>query len=94
MSLTEADQLTVDAVTDKLFGEHRKWIEDFAHRHGHSYDTIMDAAKAYIDTGEVLDIWDEFDHEFWVHYQRVSGKQVPDGDQGSFFVCCASTGGG
>lgn len=88
------DQVVIEAVTDKLLGEHRRWIEQFAINSYRSYDAIMAAAKAYLDTGEVVDTFDEFDDEFWTHYEIVTARRIPEQERGSFFVCCAATGGG
>lgn len=89
--LTPEDQVTVDAVTDALQGKHRQWMQEFAQRHKMTYDEVMAAGKNYIDNGEVLDTWEEWEGiEFWDHYEVLARTKVKEDDKfGSFFVCCA-----
>ncbi len=70
----------------------KRWIEDFAARIDQTYNSVMDAADLYLDSGEhtydnteaYKDHWDEF-ADFWKHYEVVTGKTVKDKD--SFFTC-------
>lgn len=70
----------------------RKWIEDFAARIPLAYQTVMDGAADYIQSGDYLCFGGLLEgeyvpDEFWDHYERVTGQKVPSSDRGSFFTC-------
>lgn len=76
----------------------RKWIENFAASIPLRYEVVMDGARDYVSDrehggyGEYLCFGgllegESVPDEFWPHYERVTGKKVPDDHRGSFFTC-------
>lgn len=76
----------------------RRWIEKFAASIPLSYETVMEGARDYVADrerggyGEYLCFGgllegESVPDEFWPHYERVTGKPVPDDHRGSFFSC-------
>lgn len=75
-------------------GDSRKWIENFSHRLGLSYKTVMDAAarwqrgEGYTNVGDNEQYTDHYyeSAEFWRHYAAVTGSATAD-DEGLPFSC-------
>lgn len=76
----------------------RRWIEKFAASIPLGYETVMEGARDYVADrerggyGEYLCFGgllegESVPDEFWPHYERVTGKPVPDDHRGSFFTC-------
>jgi hypothetical protein len=71
-----------------------KWLRDFAAQIDIGYDSLMDAAKTWIDYNDYTvqqgrETWrDRFDNpkEFWHHYEIVTGTKVED-HEATFFCC-------
>lgn len=77
----------------------RRWIESYADSVGLGYDELMDAAEdwitsshestwggEYLNRGELLD-GVSLPSEFWIHYQKFTGKTVEPKYQQNFFTC-------
>lgn len=67
--------------------ESKDWIR--AH-----FDTsladVLEAAEDFIELGEIIAFWgdnDNYDSEFWNHYEIVTGKKVNDSKKQKFFRC-------
>lgn len=82
-------------VIDALDGSSRKWIGEFAKRHGLDYDSLMKAAENFILYGEVTEdptpdnsaAWSSEGYvEFWNRYERLTGKKLTT-NQTDFFEC-------
>lgn len=92
--LNDRDKQKLAAVTDKLKGNHRKWITEFARDIDQTFETVIAAAEQFLSTGDYTydnsesykDHWDKFP-EFWVHYEALFGVQVEDEKKESFFTC-------
>lgn len=72
--------------------EEEKWISDFAEGIGSDYDEIMEAAEAYLKTGEYLSRGGTFEgysipDEFWDKYEIIKRKRVEENDRGTFLSC-------
>jgi hypothetical protein len=74
------------------------WMRQYAEEIDEGYNTLLDAATAYLDSGQYFygartgDYFGKFESErthpdFWHHYQIITGRVVPSEDQGSFFTC-------
>lgn len=69
------------------------WLHDFAGRIDIGYSHMMRAAKEWLRSGEYeceynSENWrDGFDHEFWKHYDIVTGNVTPDSKRENFFTC-------
>ncbi len=68
----------------------KKWIREFAEGHGEDYETMMRAARDYIQHNDYFSRGGRFEgervpDEFWDHYQVITGEVVEN--QGSFFSC-------
>lgn len=90
--MTPKDQAKVNAVTDKLTGNHREWLEKFAEEHGIDFDQLMDGARNWIEYGDYVYIGVDIDYDaasgkFWEHYQAYTHEAVPQSKQNNFFSC-------
>jgi hypothetical protein len=87
---TEEDRVAA-AVADKLTGEHRRWIEDFAEQHDSTFAYVMEGAREYLATGESIYFGVDLDYaaadEFWMHYEQMSGEQIPEEKREQPFRC-------
>ena len=68
----------------------REWIRSFAEGHSETYQSIMEAARAFVERGEYFSKGGKFEgewvpDEFWTHYQIVTGTLVDNKE--SFFSC-------
>ena len=78
--------------TPEPVDESREWIERFAGSVGLNYHQVMTGAEQYLRSGSYLDFGELLEgevvpDEFWPHYERITGKSVPDDERGSFFTC-------
>jgi hypothetical protein len=81
-------------VKDKLLGVNvsRDWMHEFCGEYDVDYDEVMNGAHDYLLSGDYLDLGTAFDGvstppEFWHHYSRLSGKEVPEDKKDNFFSC-------
>lgn len=77
----------------------RRWIESYADSVGLGFDELMDAAVEWVESshgstwgGEYLNRGELLDgvslpSEFWIHYQKFTGKIVDPQYQQNFFTC-------
>ncbi len=70
----------------------REWIEDWAGGYGVSYQDMIDAAAAWVDSEDYFCRGGTFECEgvpdvFWDHYEVVVGHKVSSHKKGSFFTC-------
>lgn len=78
------------------------WLRNYASAIGEGFDTLMDAAATFLETGEYFygepyndGDWTYFpkfegestNPEFWTHYERYRGVTVPEGKKHNFFTC-------
>jgi uncharacterized protein (TIGR02996 family) len=75
-----------------LSQESRKWIERFADQYDFTYDRIVDAATRFLEHGDYLvdgsRLEGEFvPDEFWEHFEKATGRQVPRHGRENFFSC-------
>lgn len=70
------------------------WIRGFAYELGISFTMLMQEARAYQETGHWLCLGDETPDRvfsdtkaFWEHYQRMSGRYVPEEKHQRFIRC-------
>lgn len=73
-------------------GTSQRWIESFANEVGISCNMLMAAADNWLRSKGYLDIGDELPEgpkiiEFWHHYEVVTGKNIAEEKQHSFFTC-------
>lgn len=76
--------------SEKIASE--RWIKEWAEPYGVTLPDMMLAAQAHLDRGEYFSRGGTFEgervpDEFWTHYERVTGKTVPENDRQSFFTC-------
>jgi hypothetical protein len=69
-----------------------KWISDFAEGIGSDYNEIMEAADAYLQSGDYLCRGGDFEgytipDEFWDKYEIIKRKKVQGGERGTFLTC-------
>lgn len=77
----------------------RRWVESYADSVGLDFDELVDAAEEwvssshnstwggeYLNRGELLD-GVSLPSEFWIHYQKFTGKVVDPQYQQNFFTC-------
>lgn len=70
-----------------------EWLKKFAEDDPDlSYEEIMAAAHDACDTGAAgpgfrYNVDDDYKHEFWLRFGRVTGKGPADGDGWCFFSC-------
>ena len=77
----------------------RRWIESYADSVGLGFDELIDAAEEWIESshssswggeylnrGELLD-GVQLPSEYWIHYQKFTGKVVDPQYQQNFFTC-------
>jgi hypothetical protein len=65
-----------------------KWIADYAHSLGLTYQRLMDGAADYLENGNYLycgDYDEGTNNEFWSNYNIVTGINVPYDE--NFFTC-------
>ncbi len=67
------------------------WMHKYAEQYGFTGERIIRAATDYLDHGNHLCDGSTFEgesvpKEFWVHYERITGRVVEDHDD-SFFSC-------
>ena len=70
----------------------REWLEAFAYRIGHDYQTLLDGACGYLanSANGIVGDWHiegEYDPEFWDHFENVTGRRVRESARGNFFIC-------
>ena len=62
-----------------------------------SYEELLAAARLYLEKGEMTpeygalewsNLLCDVEKEFWGHYQRATGTEVPEGQDTGFFECC------
>jgi hypothetical protein len=90
--LTPDERMKIEQVADKLGGQHREWLEEFAQEHELGYNELMDGAADWIAIGEYtcigVDIdYDAMGNEFWTHYEAVIGGVVEPDKRTNFFSC-------
>lgn len=59
---------------------------------GLDYAALIEGANRFLDQGRYLiegGRWDGFriPDDFWWHFERVTGRRVPEGERGNFFSC-------
>lgn len=69
-----------------------QWIRDYAEDIDVTYSTLMNSAANWLETGEYLNQGGTLEgvrtsDEFWIHYERVTGKQVDADSRDNFFTC-------
>lgn len=69
-----------------------KWMQDFAGGYGYTSQDMIDAATAWIRSGDYLCDGGTFEGErvppeFWEHYEAITGKKVASDDRENFFTC-------
>lgn len=75
-----------------------RWLRNYADEIDEDFDTLMDAAAAFLDSNEYFkgertgDYYGKFEGEsthpdFWTHYEAHKGVIVPESDRHSFFTC-------
>ena len=67
-------------------------LENFADEAGIHYETLMDAARRFLNSGEWLcdgGRWEGFGvyDNFWKDYALVTGEKLEEEDPGNFFTC-------
>ena len=67
------------------------WMHKYAEQFGFTGERMVRAATDYLDHGNHFCDGDTFESEsvpaeFWVHYERITGRVVQDHDD-SFFAC-------
>lgn len=94
--MTPEEKRKVAQVTDKLVGEHKKWIQAFVAsnlRGNLTYDDLMSALDTAVETGGnsiyTGDRDIEFPNELWVHYQALRGGQVAETVRDNTYFRCA-----
>ncbi len=70
----------------------KEWIRNFGEPLGVTYQSMIDAAKEWIEEGEYFCRGGDFEgarvpDEFWIHYERATGETVLEKDKSSFFTC-------
>lgn len=73
--------------------ESKKWLEHWAIQNSIDYDELIKHAGYYIDDDS--NYWSEggrfegisVPDEFWTHYEKVTGRALPEGHYGHFFSC-------
>jgi hypothetical protein len=68
------------------------YLQDVADSVGISYERLLEGAEGYLRHGDYIVGGDEMESmsvpdEFWDHYQKVTGRIVPESQQGNFFSC-------
>ena len=92
------DALEEVAKEDPAENFSKRWIAEFCARIPLDYQTVLDGAAEYVRDkeqggyGEYLCFGGLLEgeyvpDEFWVHYEVVTGKTVPEEHRGSFFTC-------
>lgn len=75
------------------YDESKRWLTDFARSVTLDYGRIMDIADKWVEHSAFFGPSYDYDHydvpdEFWSHYERITGKIVPQLKRQSFFSCC------
>jgi hypothetical protein len=78
--------------TELLHGESRRALEAEADSAGIGYDELMEAASNYLDNGEYLSDGGRWEghsvgRDFWDHFEKMTGRRVPNDERGDFFSC-------
>jgi hypothetical protein len=82
--------LTVGVTTAKVRSE--RWLTDYAESLGVTYQGLLSHAESYIEDDEYWCEGGRFEGEslpddFWDHYEKATGKAVPNEKRWSFFSC-------
>jgi hypothetical protein len=72
--------------------EAEKWVSEFAEHIGTDYDSLMNAAKEYLDDGSYFVQGGTFEgysipEEFWEKYELITREVISENDRGSFLSC-------
>lgn len=86
------DVKKVQEVVDTLDDKRKKWLEQCAAEHDVDLDTLLTAARTWVELGQYECIGVDIDYEkmsgeFWEHYQAYTMEQVPKEKQNNFFSC-------
>lgn len=87
----------LDGMPDDPKAKARAYIESVANQIGRTFESTMDAARRFQESGAELIEW-QFegmggcDEEFWDHYEVLTGEKAED--RGTFFHCGGCSGPG
>jgi hypothetical protein len=86
---TDEENQKIREVFNKL-DVHEPWLRSYADTIGVTYQELLEHTQDWVDNGEVWCDGSKFisvdlPHEFWEHYQEVTGTKVDRGKQEHFF---------
>jgi len=96
LAFTEEEEKKIKQTIGALDGASKKWLENFAHSIGVTYEDLIDHARRYNEYGEYWNEGGRFegvscDEEFWKHYHGVTGEELSSECTskwgGNFFSC-------
>lgn len=90
--MNSEDAAKVKQVESALDGKSRRWLENYAQSLHVSFESLMNSTEEWIKYGDYWMDGGKFEgeslpREFWEHYQNVSGVDVVEDKQHSFFSC-------
>lgn len=73
-----------------------KWLREYAERAGFSYGALLSGAEEWLETGQGMRYHTDIDsyfydtaHEFWKHYEAVTGIVVDESKKDSQIFWCS-----
>lgn len=76
----------------KVPSSDEKWLREYASRLNVGFQDLIDSAHGWVKCGErmcrggILE-GESTSPEFWEHFQRYTGREVPEDKRSSFFTC-------
>lgn len=82
----------IKEIIDTEVNKSKEWINQYSNQFALSYDSLMDGATDFIETGNNIYGGDNLEgesisSEFWDHYEIVTNKKIPNKKRGTFFSC-------
>ena len=91
-TFSPAEQQRIEEAANKLDGRHRAIVQAMANQAGLSFEEMMEAAKNYLDHGEMMINGGDYegmyaDDDFWDAYEVLTNRTVKPDDRGGIFSC-------
>lgn len=77
-------------ISPHVVEQSKEWMKNFCEDElNQSVEDIFEVVEEFIEDGPltIFNYDANYSHEFWYHYEIITGKNVADSKKGQFFSC-------